>query len=330
MEISVQALKDSLGAVTAPTMNAADDYRIAADLGGAFLARARSSAPTMLVPLSNAGAGIGRRGGGFSFTPASRVAFDFGGRRWEQPAAALECTDVQLVDAFLVLVVDIARRLASARGETSWSTILGWVEEWQALLGRRSVMTPEQQLGLWGELWILSNAAAPDSLIAGWRGPDHEAMDFLYDGIGLEVKVSRKAHMHHVSQRQVDRPVGVHDAFLLSIWVAPEPARGISVPELVDSLIARVADGPTLLRQIALTGYSPIDREQYAVRYVLLEPPRWFRADDVPRVRAIDPGISQVRYIVSLDLDKSLDHLITAGLWRHFCQREPSPIVAND
>lgn len=325
MEISVQTLKDSLAAVAAAPLDVATHYKIAADLGPAFLARARSSAPTMLVPLPIAGAGVGRRGGGFSLTPATRVAFDFGGRRWEQPAATLECTDVELVDAFLVLVVDVVRRLKSARGEVSWSIILGWVEEWQALLGRRFVMTPEQQLGLWGELWILANAAAPDSLIAGWRGPDRDAMDFLYDGVGLEVKVSRKAHVHHVSQRQVDRPVGVHDAYLLSIWVAPEPARGVSVSELVETLIARVADGPFLLRQIALTGYSPIDRDQYAVRYVPLEPPRWFRADDVPRVRAVDPGVSQVRYVVGLDPDKSLDSSIATGLWHHFCQREPSP-----
>jgi hypothetical protein len=330
MEISVQALKDAMAVVTAPALNDADDYRIAAALGQAFLARARSSGPTMLIPLPVAPPGVGRRGGGFSLTPASRVAFDFGGRRWEQAAAALECTDLQLLDAFLVLVVDIARRLTFGQGDVAWSTILSWVEEWQALLGRRSVMSPEQQLGLWGELWILSKAVTPDSLIAGWRGPDREAMDFLYDGIGLEVKVSRKPHVHHVSQRQVDRPVGGHDAYLMSIWVAPEPARGVSISELVDSLIGRVGDGPALLRQIALTGYSPVDRDQYSVRYVPLEPPRWFRAEDVPRVRAIDPGVSQVRYVVGLDLDKSLDAVVASDLWHHFCQREPSTTVANE
>jgi hypothetical protein len=234
-----------------------------------------------------------------------------------------------VVDAFLVLVVDIARRLISGSGEVAWSTILGWVEEWQTLLGRRSVMTPEQQLGLWGELWVLSHAVAPDPLIAGWRGPDRDATDFLYDGIGLEVKVSRKAHVHHVSQRQLDSPVGNYAAYLISIWVAPEPARGVSISELVDTLIARVADGPALLRHIVLTGYSPVDREHYSVRYAPLEPPRWFRAEDIPRVRAMDPGVSQVRYVVSLDPEKSLDPVATGSLWRHFCQQEPSP-VAND
>jgi hypothetical protein len=330
MELSVQALKNAMAAVTAPVLNDAEDYRIAASLGQAFVARARSSAPTMLVPLPVVPAGVGRRGGGFSLTPTSRVAFDFDGRRWEQPAAALECTDLRFVDAFLVLVVDIALRLKAGPGEITWSTLLAWVDEWQALLGRRSVMTPEQILGLWGELWILSKAAAPDSLIGGWRGPDREAIDFLYDGVGLEVKVSRKAHVHYVSQRQVDSPVGAHDSYLLSLWVAPEPVRGVSVAELVDSLLARVSDGPALLRQVALTGYSVVDRDHYSVRYVPLEPPRWFRAEDVPRVRTIDPGVSQLRYVVSLDIDSSLDPAVSDGLWRHFCQGLPSAALATD
>ena len=103
----------------------------------------------MLIPLDFAPVTVGRRGGGFSLTPAPRVAFEHAGRRWEQAAATLECTESNLVDAFFVLVVDIARRLAAA-GEISWPTILAWVEEWQMLLARRAALTAEQQLGFVG------------------------------------------------------------------------------------------------------------------------------------------------------------------------------------
>jgi len=78
------------------------------------------------------------------------------------------------------------------------------------------------------------------------------------------------------------------------------------------------------LKQIALLGYSPLDRDQYATRFTPLDTPLWFRSEDVPRVRAIDPGISQVRYVVTLDIDKSLGSEVASGLWRHFCQAEPS------
>jgi hypothetical protein len=326
MDISAQAsaLRDAVAAIVAPSSGDADDYRIAAAVGPAFLALARSGAPTLLIPLAIAPATVGRRGGGFSLAPVASVAFDYGGRRWEQPAATLECTDSQLLDVFLVLVADLARRLASAAGETRWSTILSWVEEWQVLLGRRPVLTAEQQLGLWGELWVIANAVDADSIVAAWRGPEREAVDFFFNRVGLEVKASRRAHVHHVSQHQIDLPLGIHDVYLLSIWIGLEPVRGVSLAELVDTVLARVSDSPALLKQVALVGYSPLDRDQYATRFIPLEPPRWFRAEDVPRVRNIDPGVSQVRYLVNLDIDKSLTSERAHNLWRHFCQAEPS------
>ena len=283
------SLRESIAAVDAPLTDEANDYRIATSVGPAFLARARSGAPTLLIPLDVAPVTVGRRGGGFSLTPATRVAFEYGGRRWDQAAAALECTESQLVDAFLVLVMDISRRLASSASETTWPTILALVEEWQTLLARRAVLTVEQQLGLWGELWVISKAVNPDPLVAAWRGPEGEATDFFFDGIALEVKVSRRAHVHHVSQRQVDMPVGMHKAYLLSVWVGVEPVRGTSLAELVDTALARVSDAPALLKQVALLGYTPLDRDQYGTRFIPLDPPRWFRAEDVPRVRADRP-----------------------------------------
>ena len=313
------SLREALAAIGTPSADDANDYRIATSVGPAFLARARSGAPTLLIPLDFAPVTVGRRGGGFSLSPSPRVAFEHAGRRWEQAAAILECTESNLADAFFVLVVDIARRLAAA-GEISWPTILAWVEEWQTLLARRAALTAEQQLGLWGELWVISNAANPDPLVTAWRGPEGEAVDFFFDGVALEVKVSRRAHVHHVSQRQIDLPVGVHKAYLLSVWVGIEPVRGISLAELVDAALARVSDAPSLLKHIALLGYSPLDRDQYATRFTPLETPLWFNAEDVPRVRTIDPGISQVRYVVALDIDKSLGSDVAGVLWRHFCQ----------
>lgn len=319
----VAELRRALCAVGAPRPQEVDDYQIALAVGRAFLARGRTGAPALLIPLDVAPKDVGRRGGGFSLLAAARVAFNHARRRWEQPAAALECTEPDLVDTFLVLVLDLAQRLASATEAVTWSTVLAWVDEWQALLARRTVLTGEQQLGLWGELWLISNAADPDLLLAAWRGPERAPADFFLNGIGVEVKTSRSPNTHHVSQSQIDRPVGVHAAYLLSIWVGIDPGRGISLKELVERLLARVADPPALLKQVALAGYNPPDSDQYATRFLPLEAPCWFRADDVPQVRGIDPGISQLRYTVLLDSDKAATGAEADALWRHFCGATP-------
>jgi len=224
----------------------------------------------------------------------------------------------------LVLVVDIARRLGFSGSDTTWQKVLACVEEWQTLLARRPVLTVEQQLGLWGELWIISNAADPDLLVAAWRGPERDSVDFFLNGRALEMKVSRRAHVHHVSQRQIALPVGVHQAYLMSVWVGIDPAEGISLAELVDTILLRVSDAPALLKQIALVGYAPVDREQYATRFIPLDSPLWFHAEDVPRIRELDAGISQVRYVVTLDVDKAIVGEPASDLWRHFCGAEPA------
>src|SRR5258708_3934420 len=208
VETDIPMLREALSRTGMPSDQDQSDYRIAATLGTAFLARGRTGRVTLLVPLPRAGGAVGRSGGGFTFSSAPKVAFAHNGRNWYQASAILECTDDKLADAFLVLVLDLTRRMEAISGEITWQLVLMWVEEWQSLLGRKHLLSPEQQLGLWGELWVMSRVTNTDSLFAAWLGPDQEPVDFFYDAIGLEVKVTRHAHVHYVSQTQVDRPRG--------------------------------------------------------------------------------------------------------------------------
>jgi hypothetical protein len=318
IEADIPMLREVLSRTGAPTVADKSDYRIAARLGTAFLARARSGRVTLLVPLSQVGGAVGRSGGGFTLSSAPQVVFTYDDREWDQGAAILECTDHQLADSFLVLVLDLARRMDSISGQVTWPLILLWVEEWQCLLGRKHLLSPEQQLGLWGELWVISRAFNTDSLFGAWLGPEQEPVDFFYDAIGLEVKVTRRGHIHHVSQTQVDRPKGDFETYLLSIWVGVDSTRGVSLAAIVDLLLNKVSDQTSFLKRLARVGYTPHDRAEYATKFLVLEEPKWFRTEDVPRVREIDEGISNVRYTVTLDVDDCLDPARSQMLGRHF------------
>jgi hypothetical protein len=249
--------------------------------------------------------------------PAERVLFHADGERWEQPAATLECTEGALLDTFLVLVTDVAQR-ASAAQSLSWPAISGWVEEWQVLLAHRIPMDMERQLGLWGELWVIAQSNDPDTLIAAWRGPENSATDFFVGGVALEVKTSRGSHTHFVSQKQLDSPAGAATAYVLSLWVDIDPAEGRSLADLVDGLLSRVSEPAAFLKQVAQLGYVPADCAQYMSRLALLDVPLWFPLDAVPRVRAADPGVSQLRYKITLDADKAVSADVADSLWTHF------------
>ena len=148
VETDIPMLREVLSRTGMPSDEDQSDYRIAATLGTAFLARGRTGRVTLLVPLPRAGGAVGRSGGGFTLSSAPKVAFAHNGRNWYQASAILECTDDNLADAFLVLVLDLTRRIESISGEITWPLILMWVEEWQSLLGRKHLLSPEQQLGL--------------------------------------------------------------------------------------------------------------------------------------------------------------------------------------
>ena len=315
---AVAGLRRAFEMVSPPSSAAEEDYRIAASIGCAYLARSRSGTATVLIPLTSETAAIGRRGGGFALSPASIVAFNYEGRRWHQPAACLECTDLALTDTFFVLVLDLVKRFETMDPTKRWPATLEWLEEWQSLLARRSLMTTEQQLGLWGELWFIAQSSNVDVLLSAWRGPDSDAFDFFVDEVGIELKVSRRPHVHHVSQRQVQAPAGDKQAYLLSIWVTPDPMKGVSLAELIDRLVAILEDPPSFLKKISMLGLSMHDRDQYDTRYVMLEEPRWFRAEDVPRIRVLDDGISDLRFVVTLDPDSSLPKSAAHDLWRRF------------
>jgi hypothetical protein len=101
--------------------------------------------------------------------------------------------------------------------------------------------------------------------------------------------------------------------------------QGISLAEKVDLLLNRVSDPTAFLRRLAQVGYSPHDRGEYDTKFLVLEAPRWFRAEDVPRVREIDEGVSNVRYVVTLDVDDCLDPEQSLSLGRHFWGFEAQP-----
>src|SRR5215813_13380510 len=90
--VTVHSLKESLAKTASPTLDDSIDYRIAKSLGTSFLARARSGATAMLIPMGRGEASVGRSGGGFVLRPSNSVAFRHGGRVWQQPAAIIECT----------------------------------------------------------------------------------------------------------------------------------------------------------------------------------------------------------------------------------------------
>ena len=291
-------------------------YTLLGEIDGTYPARSRDGLPALVIPVPAIGpTATGRRAAGCELAGHSSLRFAHAGRKWDQPAAVLICNNPEVVDVFAVLATDVVRRLGR---KATWTAVLLIVEEWQALLAPRGRPSAEIELGLWGELWFISQSADVDRAIGGWRGPERDATDFFIAGIAAEVKTTKARRQHHVSLSQVESPVGVHEAWLVSLWLKVDPASKETVPFLVDEILRRASDAGEALRRIARGGFSPVDRHEYTIGFTMLSAPEWYAIADVPRVRVADTGVSHLRYRVSLDEDRCAKPVVAERLRRHF------------
>jgi hypothetical protein len=266
----------------------------------------------LLVPTTDTRPPAERATGDVVLSFQSGVRFDLPNEAFESNAAVVECANDDLTETFRVLAKDVSRRVDARTLRPTPQEVSQALARWEELLRAKRVLSRDEEIGLWGELWLLLELPDPDLAVAAWRGPDAEWVDFVGGGVGIECKTSRRRLEHVISQEQVTRPWGDIDVYLLSMWVDFDAAAGQTLDDLISAMDRRLGDRRHFEERLLGTGYSRADAHRYKLRLRLLEPPRVFRADTVPRVRTADPGVGHIRFMASLDEKKALSP--SAGL----------------
>lgn len=277
-----------------------EHFKIGLELGAGFLARSPSGRAALLVPLARPATAVGFTTAGAELYASNNVNFDVEGRSWMSPAAIFECRRPELLEAFIVVVVDVARRLEASRDAVEWDDVLELIRSWQTLFEQKRTLSASEELGLWGEIWFLLHASEPDALLQAWRGPLGAAIDFVRGGIGVEIKTTTTRLRHEVSQSQVGSPLGDCEIYLVSIWVNDDAGSGRTLPVLVAMARARLSDRMNFEKLLAQSGYSDLEESTYVNHWAVLEAPGWIPIDRVPRVRTADQGVSHLRYRIEI------------------------------
>lgn len=117
------------------------------------------------------------------------------------------------------------------------------LRDWNALFEQLAMLTPERQLGLLGELWLLDRlvdvygAGALDA----WTGPKGEAHDFRIGNCEFEVKTTSGEHRSHmISSDSQLIPSPGRDLYLLSVQFADGGPDGRSLHEVIETLRSRM------------------------------------------------------------------------------------------
>lgn len=235
-----------------------------------------------------------------SFPHASCIIREHGTEPRSGSFTVVRCTsnDAELRDRFVAL----ARLLPSFGCSTIREAIDVLVELFEA-----AQQPPKAgELGLWGELAVITGSDDPIGLLEAWHGEPSEALDFVTNQEALEIKTTRgEVRRHRFALTQL-RPPGGRRVWVVSILAVPS-ASGDTVPDLVNRIVPRLAGRGELQlkleRQAAKwigNAWGPTVQTCYDLEASLASA-RVFLADDVPAIALPIPiAISRVEFEVDL------------------------------
>lgn len=228
---------------------------------------------------------------------------------------ALWASNPAFMGVFTSLAEDVARYVSHIGDEAqAAAAFFGRLLQWQRLLERQGPegLTPENQRGLYGELWFLRehalSALTLSQAVLSWTGPEWTAKDFQFSGCAVEVKTTtarQHQHLQIASEKQLD-DTGLNALFLCHLSLEAAQGVGESLPDAVAAARHLVGGDPfaaqALEDRLLEAGYLDAHAALYVGIGYVLRCARLYRVrEGFPRIVESNllPGVGDVRYSVS-------------------------------
>lgn len=239
----------------------------------------------------------------------------------------IECQDPAGFAAFDIIGSELAAELA--KGENSPREIVERsLARWRRFWGElpKNLLTREQFLGLFGELWFLAfwliPSVGPSEAILRWRGPFGARHDFEWQGMSIEVKttVSTRGRVHRISGLEQLRAPEKGELLFFSLRLREEASAANTFSNLIEICRKLLLDDPDSLSMfeigLARVGYSPMHNDEYSKTFLRIAEEALFAVrDDFPSITeqhlssGVPPGVESVHYEINLN---TFDHLRVA------------------
>lgn len=228
-------------------------------------------------------------------------------------------------DIFAVLCEDLITNIATENDEKGLiKTLLNRFEKWKSLFTKlaQQGLTPEQQRGLFGELYFLRKylAIQPNfsQAINAWVGTSKEVRDFQYNNWALEVKTTvgnNHQKVHISSERQLDNS-HLQDLFLYHISLEQAQESGETLNQIISSINAvletDLVNKNRFKAKLYEVGYFEQQEALYAgIGYHIRQDNFYKVENEFPRIQEgeIRSGVGDVKY--SIILSQCQDYLQT-------------------
>lgn len=216
-------------------------------------------------------------------------------------------------DIFAIMVVDVLRTLepAAANGrKDAMAAFLERVREWQAFMARtHRPLSPDAQIGLFGELWML-RLLADTSLGVGalncWQGPLRAAQDFHIRAGAIEVKSTVRTGSFLARINSIEQLDGDREPLFLCAFRFEESMDGMSLVDLVSEL--REKFGLSGVQRafealLMVMGYLDEHAAVYGRTLILKDAKAIPAQGDMPRLTrtALPAAIRSATYVLDID-----------------------------
>jgi hypothetical protein len=266
-----------------------------------------------VVAVFPAAAGVTPRlpeGQGFDILPLEEGMHASGGE-----AIALVRRSEGDIGIFGIMAVDVLRsveRMASQPVGKLRQIFIRRVREWQEFMARggHRPLTPEKQVGLFGELTMFEALCATDigiaGAVAGWMGPRRAAQDFHVFAGAVEVKSTAVAGAFAAKINSIEQLDTERAPLFLSALRFGEADEGRTLPELV-AAARDAADAVGVRQELEASLLFSDYRDEHAARYgrrLSLVQERCFEVTTAfPCLRRanLSPAVTSVRYGMDLD-----------------------------
>ncbi len=236
----------------------------------------------------------------------------------------VECLDAEGHAALDTIAVELIEALEAGasigRVRLVQNVLAKWRRFWSGIA--QGVLSKEEQLGLFGELWFLNRWLAPavgvSAAVMMWRGPAGARNDFEAQGLAIEVKTTGRVDGAHVIHGldQLLAPPGVK-LMLFSVLVRDEASGTESLPAQVAEARGLIAEDYALQSQFDALIYAAGYDDRLAAEYAKLvlrirDTSLYHVAEGFPRLvpasllGGVPIGVSAVEYQLRLD---------AAGTW---------------
>jgi Putative PD-(D/E)XK family member, (DUF4420) len=165
-------------------------------------------------------------------------------------------------------------------------------------------------IGVWGELFVIRQAARPEVLAAAWGSDPTQSFDFALQGERLEIKTTLQAvRRHHFSYSQL-LAARISAVTVVSVQTAPSPD-GATAGDLVGEVLDTLRQVPAIAGQVLHRASAVLGRQLFddmSPRYDRLLAQSTLAMFPFAEVPAVDLqfGVVDVNWTAELDAAPTL------------------------